>query len=185
MIITENIFAVRETASSADQQMVQRCIQGDQDAWKQLITRYQRLIFAIASRICRNSDAAGDVLQQVCLELYQRLDEVRNIASLRAWISTVARRKAYEYLRNLAPVEPLLDRDWAEEGDTFWDIDCRYSLERAMAALPERERRLIEMLYMSNVERSYEQVAAELGVPAGSIGPTRIRSLKKLRQLLG
>ena len=57
-------------------------------------------------------------------------------------------------------------------------------LERAVAALPERNRRLIELMYMSGNEHSYEEIAVELGIPVASIGPTRIRSLKKLRKLL-
>ena len=87
---------VRETADAADVNLIQRCIQGDQQSWKQLVARYERLIYSIALRICRDSEAASDILQQVCLELYQRLDEVRNASSLPAWVATVARRRAYD-----------------------------------------------------------------------------------------
>ena len=187
MIAAEDVVIIRETpAAAGDRNLVQRCIEGDQDAWKQLVARYQRLIFSIALRICRDSEVSADILQQVCLELYQRLDEVRNLASLPGWVATVARRKSYDYLRSLKPTEPLLDDEGGpvDSDDAFCNIERQHTLERAMSALPERNRRLIEMMYMSGGGHSYEEIAVELGIPVASIGPTRIRSLKKLRKLL-
>ena len=185
MIVTEDVVIIQETPAAGDRNLVQRCIEGNQDAWKELVARYQRLIFSIALRICRDSEVSADIMQQVCLELYQRLDEVRNLASLPGWVATVTRRKSYDYLRSLKPTEPLLDDEGpAAEGDVFCDIERQHTLERAMSALPERNRRLIEMMYMSGGGHSYEEIAVELGIPVASIGPTRIRSLKKLRKLL-
>jgi len=185
MIAAEDLLIVRDTPASGDRNLVQRCIEGDQQAWKQLVARYQRLIYSIAWRICRDSEAGADILQQVCLELYQRLDEVRNVASLPAWVATVTRRKSYDHLRALKPTEPLADFDGPpDEDDILGNIERQHTLERAMSALPERNRKLIEMMYMSGGGHSYEEIAAELGIPVASIGPTRIRSLKKLRKLL-
>ena len=146
--------------------------------------RYERLIYSIALRICRDSETAADVLQQVCLELYQRLDEVRNTATLPSWIATVTRRKSCDYWRSCQPAEPLLDDGSADSEDIFANIERQHTLERAMASLPERNRRLMQMLYMSGHDYSYQEIAQQLGMPVASIGPTRIRSLKKLRKLL-
>ena len=184
MIAAEDVVIIRETPSG-DRNLVQRCIEGDQDAWKQLVARYHRLIYSIALRICRDSEVSADILQQVCLELYQRLDEVRNVASLPGWVATVTRRKSYDHLRSLKPTEPLVDEEGpATQDEVLCNIDRQHTLERAMSALPERNRRLIEMMYMSGGGHSYEEIAVELGIPVASIGPTRIRSLKKLRKLL-
>jgi len=148
------------------------------------VRRYERLIYSIALRICRDSETAADVLQQVCLELYQRLDEVRNTATLPSWIATVTRRKSCDYWRSCQPAEPLLDDGSADSEDIFANIERQHTLERAMASLPERNRRLMQMLYMSGHDYSYQEIAQQLGMPVASIGPTRIRSLKKLRKLL-
>jgi RNA polymerase sigma factor (sigma-70 family) len=184
MICAENLLLIRETCDSVDRDLIQRCIEGNQEAWKQLIRRYERLIYSIALRICRDSEAAADVLQQVCLELYQRLDEVRNAESLASWIATVTRRKSCDYWRRHQPAEPLLDDSSADPDDMFVSIERQHTLERAMASLPERNRRLMQMLYMSGRHYSYQEIARELGISVASIGPTRIRSLKKLRKLL-
>jgi RNA polymerase sigma factor (sigma-70 family) len=185
MSVAEKISPVRVAPVPADSGLVERCIAGDQDSWKQLVTRYQRLSYSIALRICRDSEAAADILQQVCLELYRRLDEVRNVASLPAWVATVTRRKSYDYLRELKPTEPLLHETSGDSAEIFDNIERHHALEKAMTGLPERNRRLIELMYMSGESHSYEEISAELGIPVASIGPTRIRSLKKLRALLG
>ena len=181
---SEHLLPIRETCDSGDRDLIRRCIEGDQEAWKQLVRRYERLIYSIALRICRDSETAADVLQQVCLELYQRLDEVRNTATLPSWIATVTRRKSCDYWRSCQPAEPLLDDGSADSEDIFANIERQHTLERAMASLPERNRRLMQMLYMSDRDYSYQEIAQELGMPVASIGPTRIRSLKKLRKLL-
>ena len=132
MIVTEDVVIIQETPAAGDRNLVQRCIEGNQDAWKELVARYQRLIFSIALRICRDSEVSADIMQQVCLELYQRLDEVRNLASLPGWVATVTRRKSYDYLRSLKPTEPLLDDEGpAAEGDVFCDIERQHTLERS------------------------------------------------------
>jgi len=180
----EHLLLIRETCDSGDRDLIRRCIEGDQEAWKALVRRYERLIYSIALRICRDSETAADVLQQVCLELYQRLDEVRNTATLPSWIATVTRRKSCDYWRSCEPAEPLLDDGSADSEDIFANIERQHTLERAMASLPERNRRLMQMLYMSDRDYSYQEIAQQLGMPVASIGPTRIRSLKKLRKLL-
>jgi len=184
MMAPEDLLLTHETSDSGDRDLIRRCIEGDQEAWKQLVRRYERLIYSIALRICRDSETAADVLQQVCLELYQRLDEVRNTATLPSWIATVTRRKSCDYWRSCQPAEPLLDDGSADSEDIFANIERQHTLERAMASLPERNRRLMQMLYMSDRDYSYQEIAQQLGMPVASIGPTRIRSLKKLRKLL-
>jgi len=184
MMAPDDLLLTHETCDSGDRDLIRRCIEGDQEAWKQLVRRYERLIYSIALRICRDSETAADVLQQVCLELYQRLDEVRNTATLPSWIATVTRRKSCDYWRSCQPAEPLLDDGSADSEDIFANIERQHTLERAMASLPERNRRLMQMLYMSDRDYSYQEIAQQLGMPVASIGPTRIRSLKKLRKLL-
>ena len=181
---SEHLLHIRGTCDSGDRDLIRRCIEGDQEAWKDLVRLYERLIYSIALRICRDSETAADVLQQVCLELYQRLDEVRNTTTLPSWIATVTRRKSCDYWRNCQPAEPLLDDGPADSEDIFANIELQHTLERAMASLPERNRRLMQMLYMSDREYSYQEIAQQLGMPVAIIGPTRIRSLKKLRKFL-
>jgi RNA polymerase sigma factor (sigma-70 family) len=181
MMIAEDILLMRETRTTTDRRLIHRCIEGDQEAWKELVIRYERLIFSIALQICGDAESSADILQQVCLELCQRLDEVRNVASLPSWITTVTQRKSLAYKK---AAETLWEKRPVQSQDVFATIERQHTLERAIASLPERNRRLIEMMYMSGGRHSYEEIAEALGMPVASIGPTRIRSLKKLRKLL-
>ena len=178
-----DIALIPGTRDSDDHDLVKRCIEGDQEAWKELVFRYHRLIFSIALQICHDSESAADILQQVCLELYQRLHEVRNAANLPSWIVTMTGRKSCDYWRGRVPTE-VLDDSSIDSEDIFAGIERQHTLERAVATLPERNRRLIQMMYMSGQRYTYEEIADVLGMPVASIGPTRIRSLQKLRKLL-
>jgi len=184
MMVAEDIRLLRETRDATDRRLIHRCIEGDQEAWKELVIRYEGLIFTIAMKICGDEESSADILQQVCLELCQRLDEVRYVASLPSWITSVTQRKSLQYKKSQPSTETLWENGAIESQDVFARIERQHTLARALASLPERNRRLLEMMYMSGGRRSYEEIAEALGMPAASIGPTRIRSLKKLRKLL-
>jgi len=172
----------RTKATFTDAELVERCIRGDQQAWEQLVKRYQRLVYSVAVSVCRETEVAADVLQQVCLELYQHLDEIRKVDDLRPWLVTVTRRKAISYLRSLKPTLPIVDDEqFVEPTDLVARVEQQYMLEQALSTLSERDRRMLELL---SAGRTYDEVAAELDMPVASIGPTRIRCLNKLRSRL-
>ena len=162
-----------------DAELVNRCIRGDQQAWDLLVKRYQRLIYSVSLAVCRESEVAADILQQVCLDLYQHLDEIRKVDDLRPWLVTVTRRKTASYLRSLKPTLPIVDEEqFVEPIDLVARVEQQHMLEQALKTLTARDRRLLELL---SAGRSYEEIAAELQMPVASIGPTRIRCLNKLR----
>jgi RNA polymerase sigma factor (sigma-70 family) len=170
--------------AAGDNCLIQQCIEGDETAWTLLVSRYERFIFSIAMRVSSNPDAAADIFQQVCLEIYQRLEEIRNLSSLASWIGTVTRRKSVDYYRGHKPTEPLEEQLEASLHAIPNNSDHLLALRRAVAALPERNRRLIEMIYIAPAGYSYEEIASRTGIPVASIGPTRLRSLQKLKKLL-
>src|SRR2546426_12752602 len=86
-----------------DEELVRACLNGDQLAWAELIRSYQRLIYSAARVLCPDDADADEVFQQVCLELYQRLADVRDVASLPRWLAIVTRRQSVTLLRNRRP----------------------------------------------------------------------------------
>jgi RNA polymerase sigma factor (sigma-70 family) len=167
-----------------DNDLVERCLKGDQAAWKALVTRYQRLVYSVAHSLCAQPDDVSDVFQQVWMELYQHLANVRNIDALPAWLITVTRRRCYAMMHSRRGTEPLTEEipDLSEE---LAHVEREHTLERALDRLPDRCRRLIDLLYFDAREPSYLQIAEAMGMPEASIGPTRARCLEKLRKLLG
>jgi RNA polymerase sigma factor (sigma-70 family) len=166
-----------------DFDLVERCLKGEQTAWNELVKRYQRLVYSVAGNLAPTREDAADIFQQVWMELYRRLPEVRNVQALPAWLITVTRRTGFAQLREKISSIPL-GEDQPETQDRIGDIESEHALERAMERLPERCRRLIDLLYFDSREPSYEEVARQLGTVAAAIGPTRARCLEKLKKLL-
>jgi RNA polymerase sigma factor (sigma-70 family) len=166
-----------------DNELIGRCLAGDQDAWKILILRYQRLVYSVARTLCPHPEDVSDVFQQVWLELYQHLSDLRHVEALPAWLITVTRRRAYALMESGHESE-LLDPDTPDLSTRLNAIENEHAVERALAQLPERCRRLIDLLYFRVDEPGYVGIAKEMDMPVSSVGPTRARCLEKLRKLL-
>lgn len=191
-----------ETADDAT--LIGLCKAGRSDAWNVLVRRYQNLVFAIVRRARFDEHAAGDVLQTVFLRLYENLDRIRQPERLHAWIVTTAKREVLLALRHAdrsVSLDALQDDDQGGDADqTSWDppaddplpedlldqLQQHHCLSSALGRLDERCRQLLLALFADEEERlSYNDLAQKLGLPVGSLGPTRLRCLGKLRGLMG
>jgi RNA polymerase sigma factor (sigma-70 family) len=171
-------------AENIDKELIGRCIKGDQAAWKDLIVRYERLVYSVALTFCPEGDEASDVFQYVWMELYQQLSDLRHIEALPAWLITVTRRSAHKVITSRRGSEPL-DENMPDIKQQLNHIEHEHALERALSQLGDRCRHLIDLLYFNVDEPSYAEIANKLSMPVASVGPTRARCLEKLRKLLG
>jgi RNA polymerase sigma factor (sigma-70 family) len=171
--------------------LVQRAAQGDWSAWERLVDQYAKLIWAMTRDFKLAESDAADVAQATWLRLLEHIDRLKHPARVGSWLATTAR---HECLRSLAARKKvMLVHDDAEfEGVAAHepDIDERLLAEEraqtvreALARLPWRWQRLLELL-MTDPPVSYADISDELGLPVGSIGPTRGRCLARLRVLL-
>lgn len=174
---------VVDKSSLSDAELIRSCKQGEQQAWADLIHKYQRLIYSVARRLCDKPEDCADVFQRVCLELYQSLGTLRSEQTLPAWLITVTRRTAWSVLKGKRATVSLDEFDAATDSEVR-AVEEAFTLEQAVAGLPDRCRHLIEALYFDGDNPSYEAVARRLGMPASSIGPTRARCLEKLKKQL-
>lgn len=166
-----------------DSELVEQCLNGDPEAWEELVNRYQRLVYSVARALCRDSEDVSDVFQQVWLELYQHLGSLRQAQALPAWLITVTRRQAYALLRSRRGSESL-DEEVPDVAERIREIEEKHMLERALGQLPDRCRKLLHLLYFDSTEPSYSQISAAMDIPEPSIGPTRARCLDKLRKAI-
>lgn len=181
--------AARGGADSADAGVLERLRAGDARAWDALVERYSRLVWSIPLNIGLGRDDAADIAQMAFTELLIQLHSIRDETAIGAWLATVARRQSWRRLRSSRRESPddtssRLDRsagvdDGAERIDTLLWIDA------ALDGLGERCRALLQMLYLSGSEPSYAEISERLGMPVGSIGPTRQRCLRHLEATLG
>lgn len=199
MVITDSyyttIFKTLEEVS--DESLILACRRGNADAWDVLVNRYQRLIYTIPRRAGLDEDQAAEVFQRTFVRLLENLDRIRQPESIHAWLVTTARRETLQLLReeyndgSFSPKRENRDDGTASEsilddkplpGETLERLEEQHILRMAMAAMDERSRDLLTLLYYHPL--SYAEIAALLQIPEGSLGPTRARCLEKLRRLL-
>lgn len=165
-----------------DKTLIEQCLAGNEAAWYELIRKHERLILSIARAGCGDPHVAEDIFQQVCMDLYKRLDELRVVSSLPGWLVTVTRRRCVDYFRSKKPTDPF-DEAQHDIADHSSDrILLKHAVEQALETLHPTCRALLKLLYHDQL--SYAEIARKLDMPVSSIGPTRIRCLKKLRNAL-
>ena len=181
----------------SDLQLVLACRRGDQLAWEKLIRRYQRLIYAIPRRAGLDEDQSAEIFQDVFTTFFQKLNDIQEPERLQAWLVTTARRKTF---RTISRMRGLPDADantdeQAREAEAIRDeaplpdeqlqiLEEQHRIRIALSFLDPRCRVLLEMLFYRQEPASYAEIAAALGIPEGSIGPTRARCLAKLLRIL-
>jgi len=166
--------------------LVARAASGDQAAWDQLVDRYSGLVWAVARGHRLAAHDAADVVQTTWLKLLEHLGGLREPDRVGAWLATTARRESLGVLRRAGRQVPTGD-GWAAVEDPAPGPEARAVtadrdrvLRAAVARLPDRCRTLLRVL-MADPPPAYAEVAAALGMPVGSIGPTRARCLDRLR----
>jgi RNA polymerase sigma factor (sigma-70 family) len=174
---------MKTVQARADHELIERCIKGDQSAWNELVKRYQRLVYSVAHVLCPSGEDVSDIFQQVWLELYQQLADLRKVEALPAWLITVTRRRVYATMQSRRVSEPL-DAEIPDLSERVRQIEYEHTLERALGQLPERCKKLINLLYFDSKEPNYSEISQLMDMPEASIGPTRARCLEKLRKLI-
>lgn len=160
---------------------------GDQRAWERLVAEFSGLVWAVtrAHRLSR-SDAA-DVAQTTWLRLVEHIGRIQDPGRLGAWLATTARRECLRLLRTAARTMPADDEFLEQEpSDATVDADVLLAerdaaLWQAFDRLPGRDQALLRLL-VADPTPSYDEIGAALGMPIGSIGPTRARCLERLRR---
>jgi RNA polymerase sigma factor (sigma-70 family) len=172
--------------------LLARARDGDQAAWNKLVEQYTGLMWSVARGYRLDTATAGDAIQTTWLRLVEHLDRIQDPERLGGWLATTVRRECLQVLRRntrerIAPGGDAgldaIDTE-AEPLDAALLVDERdAALWRAFRDIPDRCQRLLRVL-IATPPPSYEQVAAALDIPIGSIGPTRARCLARLRTLL-
>jgi len=176
--------------------LVRSAANGDEAAWRGLVTRFSSLVWAVArAHRLTNADAA-DVYQTTWLRLAEHIGRIEHPDRVGAWLATAARRECLQSLRSAAKTAPTDDMDRLDitpavgnpteeavlAAETEREDAARAAaMWRAFSRLSGRCRELLRIL-MATPPPSYAEVAAALGLPVGSIGPTRARCLQRLRE---
>jgi len=167
--------------------LVRAAAAGDERAWSALVDRFSKLVWAIARNHRLGADDAAEVSQTTWLRLAEHIDRLQDPSKVGGWLATTARHESLRVLRGAGRQIPMGD-DMPEPDRPAPSIDeelLRNERDRmlwqAFSRLPARDQALLRLL-ISDPMPSYDEIGAAMGMPVGSVGPTRARCLERLRR---
>lgn len=189
---------IEDTSDFTDPQLIEACLAGRQEAWEELLSRYQRLIYSIPIQAGMSRADAAEVFQSVSIKLLKKLSTLRDRERLAKWVATTTTRESWKLARSRRRDNA---RSASSEDDGSYDfniiasalplqeeqqllVEKQQIVQEAVRSLPEKCRELITLLFLRPDEPSYEEVSEKMGIPESSIGPTRARCLQKLKKML-
>jgi RNA polymerase sigma factor (sigma-70 family) len=170
---------------------VRRAADGDRLAWDTLVEAFTPYLFALVSTFRLGQADTAEVVQTTWLRLVEHLDAIKQPEAVGGWLATTARREALRLLRTRGREQLTGDVDIVTDPPPIGpsdpeqhaiDADRRRLLRRAFGRLPDNCQVLLHLLAIGVL--SYAEIAAQLEMPIGSIGPTRGRCLDRLRRLV-
>jgi RNA polymerase sigma factor (sigma-70 family) len=158
----------------------------DPSAWDDVVAQYGGVVRANARAVLRDHTDVDDACQRTWVALMTHALRITDPARLAGWLATTARREALSIARSRGREMPTeRPDDVAAPDDPTLPVlaaEMVVALHRALRQLPPTQRAL--MTAMLDDDATYDRVSAVLGMPRGSIGPTRARALATLRRSL-
>ena len=190
-------FAAGRRMEQSDKDLLLACRRGDEAAWETLVKRYERLIYTIPRRAGLDPDRSTEVFQEVFTTLVEKLNDIEQPERLQAWLVTTARRKTLRLISREGRPRAFVDEEGEGEAEinelpdeallpdeVLVRLEEQHRVRSALAALDERCRKLLKLLFYTAEPPPYSEIATTLGTTEGSIGPTRARCLEKLFRVL-
>jgi RNA polymerase sigma factor (sigma-70 family) len=170
---------------------------GDSRAWEELHAGFTPVLRAVARRHRLDAVDVEDVVQSTWARCHEHLHRLRDPRALPGWLVTTCRNEALRTIRGRSRLVPVPHEALAwpagsasnpsaapDPLEAVLEAEQLTALRTAVAALPQRQRLLLTALLRGDGEQGYRELAASLGMPLGSIGPTRGRALDRLRREL-
>ncbi len=170
-----------------DIRLIERCALGEADAWGVLVERYTKLVYSVPRRYGLPSADCDDIHQAVFANLVSNISKLKNPQALPAWLITTSHRECWRIGRVRSRILNT-DSDFVSVSDppesVVEEIEEQQLVRVGLDQLGGRCQELLLMLFGGSEKCDYEKVAVHLGIPMGSIGPTRARCLEKLGVIL-
>jgi RNA polymerase sigma factor (sigma-70 family) len=169
---------------------VRRYLDGDPDAMTDLVRSVRPWLHRIALNHGLDHHTAEDVVQETLLALVEHVHGLRDPGAGLGWLSTIARNQSIHKIRT--GKRTVLRGDPAEWTDRAGPDDPEKSaidaltgavLADAITRLPARCGQILHLAFIADVS-DYLTISRVLGMPVGSVGPTRMRALRKMREIL-
>jgi RNA polymerase sigma factor (sigma-70 family) len=177
--------------------LIHRAAEGDPTAWNAIVDEFAGLLWSVVRGFRLNEAQSADAVQTTWLRLVEHIADLREPEHVAGWLKTTAHRVCLQVIRqggreqltdweeDRGPVSGVRYEGPDEDGPEAAAMrqEQQVLVRRALAELPDRHRQLMELL-VASPPISYQDISARLGMPVGSIGPTRARILARLREAL-
>jgi len=160
---------------------------GDNVAWSRLVGRFDQMLRRVARSYRLAPQDVDDAVQATWVQLYEHIHRLRDTSAVAGWLATTVRRQSLTILQRRVrehltdEPEAMLADDRCSPDTSLMEDERRLVLTRALSTLPERQRELMTLI-ASEAAPDYKQIGATLGMPVGSIGPTRARCMARLQE---
>ena len=173
--------------------IVQRVLEGDTNAFEELVLEYEKKVYNVALRMLNNSEDAADMTQEAFIKAYNSLSGFRGDSKFSVWLTRIVSNLCLDFMRsrNRRPTVSLSMED--EDGeDVQLDIAdtsqspeqllerslTRESVRRGLQSLPEDYREILLLREIQGL--SYDKIAAALDIEVGTVKSRIFRGRKKL-----
>lgn len=172
-----------------DNEIIQRILQGEIEAYRELIQRYQRMIFAFIYKMVNNAADAEDLTQDVFVKAYEKLSSYRGDSQFSTWLHTLARNRTIDFLRRrkihdseerLAHI-PSRSRDELPQ-ESLLGKEQREEIARAFSQLSDTYREVIVL--RCTHEYPFEKIASVLGIAESTARVRYLRARQELAKIL-
>ncbi len=161
---------------------------GDQDAYNQLVKRFQGMVYIVADNMVNDANLAEDIAQEVFLEAYVQLHQLREPKAFPAWLRRITVKQVDRVLRKkqLPTIEIddalAIDPNLPDPALAFERIETRRSLKKAIYHLPKIYRIPVVLFYMHGYTQ--HEIADFLSLPVGTVKKRLYDSREKLKDLI-
>ena len=180
-----------------DAELVASTLRGSQDAFRELVVRFERPVYSLVLRMVQDPGVAEDLAQEVFFKAYRRLDTYDPQWKFSSWLFKIAHNTTIDHLRRSVPDTVPLETEDEDRGDLSAVLadssaespeaaserkDLARSLEQAIARLRPEYREAVLMFYAHGA--SYQEICEVTGLPLGTVKTNLHRARKELAEIM-
>lgn len=168
-----------------DCEIIRLCLDGEIDAFEELVNRYQRLVYSVALNYLKDADLAEDAAQESFIKAYTHLRSYNPEYKFSTWIGKIAYNTCIDILRKKRELTPLDEAaEVADKTDTPEEAaisnERKKKLEELINALETKYRQPLMLYHMTGLK--YEEIAEFLKVPVSIVKNRLFRARKMLKE---
>ena len=164
-------------------------LEGDSNAWSRLVRLYTPLVLSVARRAGLRQADAEDCAQLTWVSLYRSRHDIRHPERIPGWLTRVAARKVIHFARSRVKDSRLAAQSRSDDlrglpDEELLNVERDAQLDIGLQQLDAKCRRVLMAFFFGDGHKSYRDVSRELRIAPNSLGPVRMRCLRKLRRIL-